>query len=680
MKTAIFKDKSSYINFLEQELRLPKIENTEPLVIDLFAGCGGLALGFEAAGFRTIGYEMLSDACKTYQHNLQGFCHQFTLTRNPDLVEGAAVIIAGPPCQPFSVGGHQLGLKDSRDGFPIFLDAIERYRPQIALFENVRGMLFRNKTYFEEIAIALKDLGYIVEWEILNAAEYGVPQRRERLFCVAHRGGWKWPNKIGISSPYTVGEALGELAFIAPTDSKFLTPSMDEYVKKYEIASKCIRPRDLHIDAPSRTVTCRNLSAPTGDMLRIRLPDGRRRRLTVREGARLQSFPDWFEFQGSEESQYKQIGNAVPPILAKALACSIKDCLENSKGVPLEKLRTLSQPIQLSLQFVKEDLLYMPDNTNSLEKQVNRKIEEAKAVLRDIGLPPAQHNERSALTLLALLNLKPNTAWSDASNPLIGITPIMEFIAQNYSKQYKPNTRETIRRQTVHQFVEAGILIANPDKPSRPPNSPKTVYQIEDSTLQLIRAYETNEWTEKLRIYLTSVETLKSRYALERQMELIPVAVALGITISLSPGGQNILIEQIINEFCSRFTPGGKLIYIGGAANKWAYFDKELLLALDVKVDAHGKMPDVVVYHVQKNWLVLIEAVTSHGPVNAKRRNELQALFNDSTAGLVFVTAFLSRKDMVKYVNEISWETEVWVAESPTHMIHFNGERFLGPY
>ncbi|MBD1924548.1 restriction endonuclease [Microcoleus sp. FACHB-831] len=322
----------------------------------------------------------------------------------------------------------------------------------------------------------------------------------------------------------------------------------------------------------------------------------------------------------------------------------------------------------------------MPDNTNSLEKQVNRKIEEAKAVLRDIGLPPAQHNERSALTLLALLNLKPNTAWSDASNPLIGITPIMEFIAQNYSKQYKPNTRETIRRQTVHQFVEAGILIANPDKPSRPPNSPKTVYQIEDNTLQLIRAYETNEWTEKLRIYLTSVETLKSRYALERQMELIPVAVALGITISLSPGGQNILIEQIINEFCSRFTPGGKLIYIGDAANKWAYFDRELLLALGVKVDAHGKMPDVVVYHVQKNWLVLIEAVTSHGPVNAKRRNELQALFNDSTAGLVFVTAFLSRKDMVKYVNEISWETEVWVAESPTHMIHFNGERFLGPY
>jgi DNA (cytosine-5)-methyltransferase 1 len=218
------------------------------------------------------------------------------------------------------VVGHQLGLSDSRDGFPIFIDAVDRYRPKIALFENVRGMLFRNKAYFEEIVKALENLGYIVEWNILNAAHYGVPQRRERVFCVAHLGGWQWPKKTHQNTPYTVGEALGELALTAPPTSKFLTSSMDEYVKKYEIASKCVKPRDLHLDAPSRTVTCRNLSAPTGDMLRIRLPDGRRRRLTVREGARLQSFPDWFEFQGSEDSQYNQIGNAVPPILALALA------------------------------------------------------------------------------------------------------------------------------------------------------------------------------------------------------------------------------------------------------------------------------------------------------------------------------------------------------------------------
>ncbi|MUG96404.1 DNA (cytosine-5-)-methyltransferase [Scytonema sp. UIC 10036] len=319
------KRKLSYLDFIETELQLPTPENTEDLVIDLFAGCGGLSLGFEAAGFKTIGYEILEDACTTYRHNLHSLCYQVNLTPLSELVDSVAVIIGGPPCQPFSVGGHQLGLKDSRDGFPTFISAVQRYRPKFALFENVRGMLFRNKDYFEEIVFALQELNYTVEWKILNAVDYGVPQKRERLFCVAHKGGWRWPEKTHIhGSQYTAGDALEELAYSVPPNSRFLTHSMDEYIKKYEIASKCIKPRDIHLDIPSRTVTCRNLCGATGDMLRIRLPDGRRRRLTVREGARLQSFPDWFEFQGSENSQFNQIGNAVPPILAKALARSVK--------------------------------------------------------------------------------------------------------------------------------------------------------------------------------------------------------------------------------------------------------------------------------------------------------------------------------------------------------------------
>ncbi|MGB7442792.1 MAG: BsuBI/PstI family type II restriction endonuclease [Coleofasciculaceae cyanobacterium] len=322
----------------------------------------------------------------------------------------------------------------------------------------------------------------------------------------------------------------------------------------------------------------------------------------------------------------------------------------------------------------------MFDSTDSFNTDIAQRIEEAKAILRDIGLPPAQQNERSALTLLALLNLKPNTPWFDASNPLMGITPIIDFISENYARKYAPNTRETIRRQTVHQFIEAGILIVNPDKSSRPTNSPKTVYQIEISTLKLIHTYKTDGWTERLSAYLISVETLKKVYAQEREMQRISLQIASGKTISLSPGGQNVLIEKIITEFCPLFTPGGKLIYIGDAGDKWAYFDSDALKALGVTVSTHGKMPDVVVHHLQKDWLVLIEAVTSHGPVDVKRRNELQELFKNSTAGLVFVTAFLNRRDMVKYLNDISWETEVWIAESPTHMIHFDGERFLGPY
>ena len=162
-------------------------------------------------------------------------------------------------------------------------------------------------------------------------------------------------------------------------------------------------------------------------------------------------------------------------------------------------------------------------------------------------------------------------------------------------------------------------------------------------------------------------------------MTRIPVTVAAGQTATLSPGGQNILIEQIIHEFAPRFTPGGQILYIGDTDEKFAFFDAEALAALGVAIEAHGKMPDLIVYFREREWLVLIEAVTSHGPIDAKHCAELQALFQSTQAGLVFITAFLTRKAMVSYLGRLAWETEVWIAEAPSHLIHFNGDKFLGP-
>ena len=313
-------------------------------------------------------------------------------------------------------------------------------------------------------------------------------------------------------------------------------------------------------------------------------------------------------------------------------------------------------------------------------KKAARKLKEALAVLDDLGLPRQQQNERSALTLLSLLGLKPGDSWDEASDPLMGITPMMEFFAEHYGKNYAPNTRETVRRQTVHQFVQAALIVPNSDKPSRPTNSPKAVYQIEPSELKLLREFGKQAWKKNLNAYLLTTKTLKGRYARERDKRRIPVTLAEGQKIKLSPGGQNVLVKKIVDDFCQLFTPGGNIIYIGDTETKWAYFDDAALKELGVDIEEHGKMPDVVVHHVEKNWLVLIEAVTSHGPVNPKRRQELKELFAGSTIGLVFVTAFLDRRAMVKYLDDISWETEAWVAEAPTHLIHFNGERFLGPY
>lgn len=310
----------------------------------------------------------------------------------------------------------------------------------------------------------------------------------------------------------------------------------------------------------------------------------------------------------------------------------------------------------------------------------NDHIEAALQILASLGLPRAQQNERSALCLLALLNLTPGTPWARASNPLMGITPIMDWAREHYDKVYAPNTRETVRRQTMHQFVDAGLALYNPDQPDRPVNSPKAVYQIEPAALALLRTFGTPRWHDNLTAYLAERETLAARYTKEREQHRIPVEIAPGKKITLSPGEHSELIRAIIEDFAPRFAPGSVLVYAGDTGDKWGYFDAALLAELGVKVDSHGKMPDVVLHCTAKNWLLLVESVTSHGPVDGKRHAELAKLFAGSKAGLVYVTAFPNRAVMSRYLGEIAWETEVWVADAPSHLIHFDGERFLGPY
>lgn len=308
------------------------------------------------------------------------------------------------------------------------------------------------------------------------------------------------------------------------------------------------------------------------------------------------------------------------------------------------------------------------------------KLDEALEILVSMGMPRAQQNERSALCLLALLDLSEDQPWSAAKSPLIGITPMMDFAKDKYKKPYAPNTRETFRRQTMHQLMAAGIALYNPDDLTRPVNSPKAVYQIEPSALALIKSFKTEAWDENLSTYMKTASTLGARYAKEREMQKLPVQLANGETLRLSAGEHSELIKAIIEEFAPRFVPGGVLISAGDTGDKVGYFDQDSLAKLGVTIDGHGKMPDVVIYYPDKNWLILAESVTSHGPVDGKRHEELRTLFSKSTAGLVYVTAFPSRAVMTKYLATIAWETEVWVADAPTHLIHFNGTRFLGPH
>lgn len=326
---------SEYIN----QILMPKITEKQ-VILDLFAGCGGLSLGFEAVGFETIGFEMDKAAVNTYNKNLKGKCYAEKLDLDFEYPK-ADIIIGGPPCQPFSVGGHQKGIEDARDGFPIFIDAVKKLQPKVFMFENVRGLLYSNKWYFDLIIAALQKLGYFIDYKLLNAVNFGVPQNRERLFVIGHRSKFNFPKPQ--SKKVTVGEAIGDTMLTTPEGSKFLNAAQDQYIANYEKASACVNPRDLYPDKPARTLTCRNLAGATGDMQRVRLADGRRRRILHSEAARLQSFPDWFEFIGNETQRFNQIGNAVPPLLAYHLALALKECYYLEGGYSMEEVLKINK-------------------------------------------------------------------------------------------------------------------------------------------------------------------------------------------------------------------------------------------------------------------------------------------------------------------------------------------------
>jgi len=310
---------------------------------------------------------------------------------------------------------------------------------------------------------------------------------------------------------------------------------------------------------------------------------------------------------------------------------------------------------------------------------IRKKLDKTIQILTDLGMPKAQLNDRTALCLLALLSLKPEDKFINAKNERIGITPIMDFCKKHYLTEYAPNTRETFRRFSMHQLVQAGIALLNPDVPDRPTNSPKTVYQIAPDALELVQKTQTKGWRLALTEYNDKHPTLAARYLHSREIAKIPVTLGKK-RFKLSPGNHNNLIKAIIEEFAPRFLQGTSLVYAGDTSDKSAYINMKLIKQLAIPHNEHGKLPDVIMFLPEKNWIVLVESVTSHGPMDSKRHQELSTLFTDSTAEIVYVTAFLNRSAFSKYASVIAWETEVWIKDNPDHLIHFNGTKFLGPY
>ena len=295
-------------------------------------------------------------------------------------------------------------------------------------------------------------------------------------------------------------------------------------------------------------------------------------------------------------------------------------------------------------------------------------------------MPKSQQNEISAFTLLALCNIKKNSKWSDATRQSMTVTKgIMAFIKNNYGRDYAPNTRETFRRQVLHQFVQGRIADYNPDEPDLPTNSPRAHYAISEVALAALHCFGLPEYKKQIANFIKTQGSLAEIYEKSREMEMVPVTLPNGKKFNLSPGKHNELQASIIKDFAPRFLKSSQVLYFGDTAKKGLVIDLPSFVSINVSVSDHDKLPDIVLFDSSKNWLFLIEAVTSHGPMNSKRVFELQEMFKDSKCGIVFVSAFPDFTEFKHYSKEISWETEVWIADFPEHKIHYNGDKFIGP-
>ncbi len=308
------------------------------------------------------------------------------------------------------------------------------------------------------------------------------------------------------------------------------------------------------------------------------------------------------------------------------------------------------------------------------------RLEEVKRILEALGMPPAQRNDNAAYTLLAFAGVGPKTSWNQAR--ALRLTPhdVIRFARDRYRKIYAENTRETIRRRAIHQMVQGGILQRNPDAPGLATNSPRTHYALTDEALTVIRAYGSPRFELETASFLASVGGgLTARYAGQRRAASIVFPLPDGGAVVLSPGAHNQLQAHIVQRFLPRFAPGAVVLYLGDTDHKSLRVDEAGLAAIGVPVTRHDKLPDIVAYDSARQWLFLVEAVTSHGPVNPKRHMELEQALHACTVGRIYVSAFPSFREFKKYAAEIAWDTEVWIAEAPEHLLHYNGDRFVGP-
>ena len=302
------------------------------------------------------------------------------------------------------------------------------------------------------------------------------------------------------------------------------------------------------------------------------------------------------------------------------------------------------------------------------------RIEEARALLKELNVPSKQQADLCCYVLLTMADIKEDDNWAKATNKWIRIHDVLTFTKDNYNVAYAENSRETFRKQAMHHFRNAAFIEDN----GKATNSPNYRYRLTEEMLDLIKSYGTDTWADKKEKFLTSHESLISMYESKRSMLKMPVNIN-GSSFTFSPGKHNELQKAIIEEFAPRFAPNSECLYVGDTIEKDLVKNVDKLRELGFEITLHDKIPDVVLYRADKNWIYFVESVTSVDPMDPKRIKEIDEMTANVTAGKIYVTAFLDFKTFKQFSESLAWETEVWIADMPDHMIHLNGDKFLGP-
>ena len=302
------------------------------------------------------------------------------------------------------------------------------------------------------------------------------------------------------------------------------------------------------------------------------------------------------------------------------------------------------------------------------------KIEEAKQFLQQIGMPVRQQSDLCGYTIIAMANIKKDAEWINATNEWIRIHDIIQFIAENYGIVYAENSRETFRKQALHHFRNAALIEDN----GKATNSPNYRYRLTNEALNVIKEISSKKQRNAINVFLRYHDSLVELYASKKKMTKMPVKIN-NENFTFSAGKHNELQKSIIEEFAPRFAPNSECLYVGDTIEKDLVKNVEKPKELGFEITLHDKMPDVVLYREDKNWIYFIESVTSVGPMDPIRIKEISDMTKRVAAGKIFVTAFQDFSTFKKFSESLAWETEVWISDMPEHMIHLNGDKFMGP-